>query len=146
MLRKRFTRSRTRRQRGTEAVEFAMLFPIFAAIVLGVTDFGWLAYHKASVHSAVHMGCRQGSLIDPGFGESQLPAVVAATHTALTTQYDLEGPGCNGACSTTVAAVGTNPGRSLACQLDVNWVPLTGYAIGPKTLSANAIVRLEYQR
>lgn len=45
--------------RGTTALEFAIIAPVFLALVIGVVNFGYAAYCGAAVRSAIQRASRQ---------------------------------------------------------------------------------------
>jgi Flp pilus assembly protein TadG len=53
-----------RKERGAEAVEFALVVPVFLLLVFGVVDFGYMINHDTMVNNASREGARLGAL-DP---------------------------------------------------------------------------------
>jgi hypothetical protein len=47
-------------QRGGAAVEFALILPIFVAIMFGMIDYGWYYYQKFTLCAAIRAGVRYG--------------------------------------------------------------------------------------
>jgi hypothetical protein len=136
-----------RQRRGANAVEFGLVMPIFVALVGGICDLAWQATQQAALESSAHFGCRQGSLLDPGPNEAELPAVRAATSAAMVTWLEEHGATCGvDGCTTEVLAVGANPARSLQCSITSHFTPLLGLVVSERDLTADTIVRLEYQR
>lgn len=45
-------------RRGTAAVEFALVVPVLAALLLGVFDLGQMAYDRTDLHGAVRSGAQ----------------------------------------------------------------------------------------
>lgn len=134
------------RRRGNAALEFALLLPIFTALLIGILDFGWLFYHRASLDSATSVGCRAGSLLDPGTGEADMATVQAGAETATADALTGLGIACDGRCRTTAAPFGTNPARSIQCTLQFDFTPLVGIYLDPVTIQSVQVARLEYQR
>lgn len=134
-------------RRGGNAVEFALLMPVFLVLVFGTVDYGWVMYHLAALHSAAHHGCRRATLIDPGPGETNLQSVVDTAELAMLERFEDDGPGCpSGGCSTEVQVTGAVPERSIVCRLALPIEPIVGYVSVPVSLQATAVMRLEYQR
>ena len=52
------------RERGAEAVEFALVVPVFLLLVFGVVDFGYMINQDTMVNNASREGARYGAL-DP---------------------------------------------------------------------------------
>jgi Flp pilus assembly protein TadG len=59
-----------KRERGVAAVEFALILPVFLALVLGAIDFGYFFYVTEVVTNAAREGARAGSVVDPGNGST----------------------------------------------------------------------------
>jgi Flp pilus assembly protein TadG len=137
---------RARSRRGIHAVEYALLMPVFLLLVVGCTEYSWLSYRHSALTSAADVGCRAGSLVDPGVGEADMDDVYSTAAEAMVDWYDQHGPGCAGTCSTSVAAVGSKPARSIRCIISIDYKPLTGLVPTPDTVTATAVLRLEYQR
>jgi Flp pilus assembly protein TadG len=57
----RFSRVRRRQRRGTAAVETAVVFPVYLALLFGVAEFGHAQLMLNLLNSAVRNGARVGS-------------------------------------------------------------------------------------
>jgi Flp pilus assembly protein TadG len=77
------TRSRiTRRnQHGGAAVEFALVLPVFVAVLFGMVDYGWYFYQKFTLASAIREGVRLGATYKEGGATD--PATAALTEAGL---------------------------------------------------------------
>ena len=64
------------KQKGAQAVEFALVLPFFILILFAVLDFGMLAYNKAIITNASREGARSGVLFS---ADSWDPAAVKQT-------------------------------------------------------------------
>ncbi|MET3963572.1 Flp pilus assembly protein TadG [Marmoricola sp. OAE513] len=53
---------RSRDQRGSAALEFALIVPILVMVVFGIVDFGWAINRDTAVNNAAREGAREGSL------------------------------------------------------------------------------------
>jgi hypothetical protein len=53
------------KQKGAQAVEFALVLPFFILILFAVLDFGMLVYNKAIITNASREGARSGVLFTP---------------------------------------------------------------------------------
>jgi Flp pilus assembly protein TadG len=49
------------RERGAEAVEFALVVPMFLLLVFGVVDFGYMINHDTMINNASREGARAGA-------------------------------------------------------------------------------------
>ena len=55
ILKRRWASTSKRRTSGQALVEFALVFPLFIAILFAIIDFGWMAYQKAAFdYSRIH--------------------------------------------------------------------------------------------
>ncbi|MFH1465317.1 MAG: TadE family protein [Pseudomonadota bacterium] len=136
-----------RRRGGGNAIEFALLLPLWVLIIAATMDFGWIFYHQAVLDAAANMGCRSGSLLDPGDLDESLEMVEEATTarmTAVLTSFGgFEDPDD---FILSVSTTGVPPSRSLLCEVSTEVEPLTGLVTTTRTLRANQVARLEWQR
>jgi Flp pilus assembly protein TadG len=61
----RFKNAR-RGQHGGAAVEFALVLPVFVAVLFGMVDYGWYFYQKFTMASAIREGVRLGATYKEG--------------------------------------------------------------------------------
>jgi hypothetical protein len=54
----RIARAPRRRQSGATVVEFAIVLPLFVAILFGIVDYGWYYYQKFTLAATVQAGVR----------------------------------------------------------------------------------------
>ena len=54
------------RKRRSEAVEFALVFPVFLALVMGGIELMWFLSMVSALHTAVRVGAREGSVSSTG--------------------------------------------------------------------------------
>lgn len=66
-------------ERGSTAVEFALILPILASLVFGAIDFGRMLWFKEVLVNATRVGARQGTLFASGNGQSEIEAAVSAS-------------------------------------------------------------------
>ena len=69
-------------ERGSTAVEFALILPILASLVFGAIDFGRMLWFKEVLVNATRVGARQGTLFASGNGQAEIEAAVAASLAA----------------------------------------------------------------
>lgn len=103
-------------------------------------------YYKSAMDSAVAYGCRQGSVVDPGTLEVNLPTVLSTARTGMVAGVRMFGATCNSSCTPTATAYGTNPSRGIKCTLTRQWNPLFGFWTHGVVLSSTSVMRLEWQR
>jgi Flp pilus assembly protein TadG len=73
---------RRKSERGSTAVEFALILPILASLVFGAIDFGRMLWFKEVLVNAARVGARQGTLFASGNGQTEIEAAVAASLVA----------------------------------------------------------------
>jgi len=69
-------------ERGSTAVEFALILPILATLAFGAIDFGRMLWFKEVLVNAARVGARQGTLFASGNGQTEIEAAVAASLVA----------------------------------------------------------------
>ncbi len=134
------------RRRGANAIEFALILPIYCGLMSGIFDYGWMFYYKSAMDSAVAYGCRQGSVVDPGLAEVNMPTVLSTAKTSMKTGIAQYGATCDASCASVATVYGTNPTRSIKCSLSRKWNPLFGFWTHGITLQSTTVMRLEWQR
>jgi Flp pilus assembly protein TadG len=103
--------SRTRStRRGVAAVEFALVAPIFVALVFGIIEFGRMLTVQEILVNAAREGARAATL--PGETDAQVTTVVSNYLTAAGIS------GCTETLSPTLAS-GPASGASLALSISV---------------------------
>lgn len=133
-----------RRRLGTSALEFGLTFPIFFLMVGGLIDSGWLFFQQSTLDSAIHLGCREGVLIDPGRGLVNITQAQNAARDAIRAALNLSNMDGDAAI-VTVAVLYTPPNRSLQCTVSADYTPLLGM-LPSMTLDARSVMRMEMQR
>jgi Flp pilus assembly protein TadG len=97
-------RSGRRRSRGAAAVEFALVLPLFCAIIFGTIDYGWYFYQRFTLAAAVRDGLRTGVAISQDVVSPNDCASVAKARAAA----DLSQAGLN----TSLANFSTSTGSA----------------------------------
>ena len=132
-------------RRGANAVEFALLLPLFVTVVALSMDMGWLMFQRGAVRTAVAHGCRAAAMLDPGPNEDNLAPVLAQAEAKVLAGYEAQGGLCQ-ACVAVADAVGVVPQRSLRCRLSAPHGSLTHLFPGVGSLEDTVVVRFEHQR
>ncbi len=70
-------------QRGSTAVEFALILPILVVLLFGIVEFGLILYNKAVITNASREGARYGIV----FRGPTVPPVTCADITGIITTY-----------------------------------------------------------
>ncbi|MFT5582869.1 MAG: hypothetical protein ACI9VR_000446 [Cognaticolwellia sp.] len=132
---------------GSNAIEFALVLPVFVLLLVAIIDFGWLFFIDSTLDQATVVGCRAGSLINPGIGESDIEDVRRTAELAMEEDLLRSGGGaCTTDCSFDVSLSGDPPGRSMFCEVERDFVPLVGFVVSPLTLTSAIAVRMEWQQ
>lgn len=133
-------------RRGSYAVEFALIFPVWFAIVAAMMDISWLLFQRVSLDTATTRGCRAASLVDPGLDEAHFVDVeTRALETMAETLSDLGIDDCS-TCAVEVTVLGDAPERSLVCRASRTVRPLTPLIFPAITQKATQVARMEWQR
>ena len=99
---KRFLRRLRRHSSGVAAVEFALIAPVLAGILLPMVDFGIGAYEKMRVESAAEAGAQyalaNASSYDASLITTAVQSIAAARAipTAVSSARRRRGPGSSG--------------------------------------------------
>ncbi|MEN0065027.1 MAG: TadE/TadG family type IV pilus assembly protein [Myxococcota bacterium] len=145
-----------RSRRGGNAIEFAMLLPVFLLLLFAIMDFGWLFFNHSAANSATARACRDGSLQDPGQNNANLSNLIADTETAMRTHYTANG-GTAPIDMAVVTMAGAAPQRALNCRMEVSVPSFFGSAalnffdgssrsFDTMTVAAEVSYKLEFQR
>jgi hypothetical protein len=135
------SRVERKRRRAANAIEFAMLMPVFVTIVAAIGDFGWLFFHRSAVDAAVSEGCREGAIVDPMVDDPHATAYAAMAHG-----IQISGLKCDEECTLSTTESGTVPNRLLVCSLTYTYQPLFGLITKDLDLYAETATRFEWQR
>jgi Flp pilus assembly protein TadG len=88
----------TQKQKGAQAVEFALVLPFLVLVIFAVLDFGILVYNKAIITNASREAARRGTML------------TAATWSAATVAQ----AACNYARNTVITVAAASPTRTTA--------------------------------
>ncbi len=137
-----------RRRRGNNAVEFALCMPIWILTVIGIMDFAWFFFQMSSLDAAAFVGCREGSLIDPGDNDANIDEVESTATFWMEANLLLipsDGDECP-QCDFNATTDGDPPIRTLICTAQREISPLIGMFMSPQVMQVKQIARLEWQR
>lgn len=134
-MRRLLTRSR---QRGAAAVEFALVMPLFAAILFGIMEYGWVFYQQFNVAAAVRDGLRVGVTV------SQTATPDPRSSAQSRTQADLDVAHIAGATITPLYS-GSSPTKLLTLTVVAPYHPLIGLVPTPAHLRYSMTMMLELQ-
>ncbi|MDH5575486.1 MAG: pilus assembly protein [Nitrospirota bacterium] len=100
-------------ERGSTAIEFALILPVLASLVFGAIDFGRMLWFKEVLVNATRVGARQGTLFASGNGQSEIEAAITAS---------LAAGGVDPSGLTVVAnGVGSPQGQPLSVVATIPW-------------------------
>ena len=122
-------------RRGNAALEFALILPVFIALVFGGIDYSWLLLQKMSLQDSVSAGCKAGSMsmmdiyTDP-YAEAEGHITRALEASPLLACGD-------GCVVLAVDSILTTPSLPwIDCRVTLPYRPLTGIVPGlPEELS-----------
>jgi Flp pilus assembly protein TadG len=127
------------RARGGAAVEFALVLPLFMALVMGALDYGYFFYVDQITTNAAREGARSGALVDPAATGAQATALANAKAVAedYLTQNSLPTVGV----TASVAMVIGSP--AIVVEISRPFRSLTGFTsiVVPANIFAHAIMR-----
>lgn len=131
---------RNRRRRGSEAVEFALVFPVFISLVMGGVELMWFMSMVAALHTSVRVGARAGAV-------SSTADAITNAQTAALAAWNESG---NRASTITFTAseVGAPPNLQLQLIGTMGYVSLTGLlppSMLPATVTRQVTMHLEDQ-
>ena len=121
-------------ERGSAAVEFALVMPLVFVVTLGLVQVGLLVRDRSLVEAAARAGARAAAV---------QPDDAAARDAAVSAAVGIDG-------SALAVAVTREPGRGAPVTVDVTYddpvrVPFVGWLIGTSVrLGATAVMRQEF--
>jgi Flp pilus assembly protein TadG len=112
-----------RHRRGVEAIEFAMILPLFFVIIFSVVEFSWYMFQRSLVVDAARRGCHAAAQLDPKTTDFADAVSVRVESVLETSNLD---------CADRVCAVeiedrsGLIPPR-IYCEVTVDYRTITGF-------------------
>lgn len=100
-----------KRQRGAQAVEFALVLPFFLVVLLLIIDFGFLVYDKAVITNASREAARAGAVVTAVPWTTAGVAAVAcnyAKNTLITTSSGTHTSTCSGTADPAISVSNPN--------------------------------------
>lgn len=129
--------SRRRARRGAQAIEFALVMPLFLAIISGVMDYAFYFTRDASFRHVVHLAARAAAATS--FQSDPEAAFTSALSSGLAEA------GFTGSVSATATLVGAEGDRFLEIEASLPWDGLIGLTPQPSVLAVRSRPRLEDQ-
>lgn len=119
-----FVRSRA----GSTAVEFAMILPVFLAVIFGIIEFGRMIWTRNTMEHAVEVAARWGA-INTAKTDAEIEAY-AATQLIVITSPPVAFASTSSSSSVSLTA--TNDFNSLAAAFGIPSLTLTATAQFPR--------------
>jgi Flp pilus assembly protein TadG len=134
-----------RSRRGATLLEFALTFPVYILVLMGIIDGGWLYFQQASLDSATRAACRGGTTVDPGTNNVNIQTVYDYVIAQVPVELDEMSVDSKG-LSVNVTTTGAAPTHTLVCTVQQPYTALTGLVLPDMTLTSTTAMRMEYQR
>ncbi len=130
------TRRHPHAEHGQTMVEFALVLPLLAVLLLAIVEFGVVFHDYVTVTDASRVGARKAA-VSRFVGDSGWSAEQAALKAA----ENLKGPGLAADCE---SADWTRPGTDVACTVVYPYsIDLLGWVVANGTLTSKTTERLE---
>jgi TadE-like protein len=129
---------------GGAAVEFALILPLFLAVLFGIIDYGWYFYQRYALDAAIREGIRYGVTFAS-------PSAWTKAQTRATTYLSATGSPVNPASITwlpispTNPISGANPTWVLTFGAQLAFKPLVGFVPLPTLVKYQMVMLLEIQ-
>jgi Flp pilus assembly protein TadG len=126
--------------RGAAAVEFALILPVFLAVVFGTMEYGWIFYQQFNLASSVRDGLRQGVTTSQGGSPDPKSTAVQIA------KNDLKALGISPATVTLTATyTGAYPTKTMTLTAVMPYKKLIGFVPTPPQLQYAMTMMLEMQ-
>lgn len=127
---------RASNRRGANAVEFALVMPVFLALIAGIVDYGWYFHTLNQLTTAVRDGARTAAVTPVADDPVQAGSAVVSER--------LVAAGV-GSPEVEVALGDAPPNRSVTVTATLPWAPLIGLLPTPPRASTSLAMRMEDQ-
>jgi hypothetical protein len=136
-------------RRGGEAVEFALLLPVFMALFGGIFEYSWYFFMRATVADVARDACRAGALIPP----NSIPDAETVARDSIIDAmggWDFFNMDCadpsSDTCEIGITEEGEAPSGMMVCAVRVAYPGLTGMLPVPDHIEAQVVSLYELQR
>lgn len=133
----------TSRERGANAIEFAMTLPFFLMMVVGIMDYGYLFMNQAGLDNAVSTACRAGAITDPDYATPK--TIAKTTLDSMSAMFCNNGTACTNTVNHLETGIYVIPNETLECKSVRNIAPLVGFVPYPAKIQSISYYRLEWQ-
>jgi hypothetical protein len=152
VMRGQMTSCRRSPSRGGAAVEFALVLPIFLAVLFAMIDYGWFFYQRFTLAAAIRDGVRYGVTVPKCAGPPACPGPASDPWTVARDRakadLSLSGSPINPGNVTWDLSPnysGAWPNEFMTLTGTMNFTPLVGFVKVPKTMSFKMSMILEIQ-
>jgi Flp pilus assembly protein TadG len=125
---------------GGAAIEFALVLPVFLALLSGVLDFGWVFFQQTNLQAAVREGARSGAMTATTATPDPRSAATNRVGSALA-EYSFD----TADSKITAVYTGASPNLLLSVSATVTFHPLIGLTPTPETLTSALTMLVEQQ-
>lgn len=129
---------------GAALIEFALLMPLFLALMLGTFDVAWLFWQSAAMQVAVQDGCRVGALQDPGQDRQFMGDLVEDADRAIVARLEALGVLCKD-CQVEVSPENVAGVVTLECSMERTGEAVAGL-LPDVPLATDVLTQMEVQR
>ncbi|HXT58213.1 MAG TPA: TadE/TadG family type IV pilus assembly protein [Pirellulales bacterium] len=130
-------------RRGTSAVEFAFIAPVFFMLVIGMIEFGRAMMVQQALTNAARQGARLATLDSTNNSSNPTPGSLVTTEV----NQALSAANISGAATAISPSLPAAAGQDISVTVSVpytsvTWVP-SPWFLGGATLTANCVMRRE---
>jgi Flp pilus assembly protein TadG len=141
-----FSSHRPNPERGGTVVEFAIVLPLFVALLFGTIDYAWYLYQKFTLASAVQSGVRAALAVKETDNPDAWQAAVDAAKAALGQSGAIAPLSVSFGPAAALRYTGVRPTRALTLTGQFTFTPLVGLVPMPTpTLISSSTMLLDAQ-
>ncbi len=129
-----------RHRRGSYAVEFVLLMPLWLGFLFASLDLAWLGLEYARLSAALDEACGEAATLMPG--DATVQSTVASGVDEALARFGTTA--CTG-CTITGAQQGAAPARFVACNASKDVPPLAPWTFPTVTIDVARVAPLAFQ-
>jgi hypothetical protein len=137
------------RRRGSNTIEFALILPLFLALIAVTFEYGFYFFMRATVAQSVREGCRSGSVVahdeNPGPQETAEQGIARGMASTNFMGADCESVD-DDRCTVSVSFSGSSPSELIVCTMEVAYGGITGAIPVPEQISYSSFSMMEVQQ
>jgi len=127
------------RRRGSYAMEFALVLPVFVALIAGVVEYGRYFDQRVAMVGVVRDALRAGATRETDETPDALAFARQAALKGLTDQ------GFPGGATVEARYIGVTPNQRIEVKASFPYAPLISLVPTPKRVEHVAVMRMAYQ-